>query len=222
MRNKKLFKSVVLFTTVMLLVSGCGKQAEPVSTEPTETVSEVEPEESTEQILESSPTVEETEEPVESTEVEETSENEVETTEEEETTEENEETGIEIVEELNLDMFVQTSCNARSGDSTDFDVVTTFSTNTQVHVTGRTSNGWYRVEQSDGDVYVSGKLLGMDKVVVQQSSSGNGSSGGGSGSSGGSTSQEETSQHNVGDIMGYTQNGVPMVYGGEIDTSDFH
>ena len=213
MRNKKLFKSVVMFTTVMLLVSGCGKQEEPVSTEPTETVSEVEPEESTEEISEPSPTVEETEEPVESTEVEETSESEADTTEEEESTEENEETGIEIVEELNIDMFVQTSCNARSGDSTDFDVLTTFSTNTQVHVTGRTSNDWYRVEQSDGDVYVSGKLLGMDKVVVQQSSGGgsgsSGNGGGGSQSSGdtGGDSTDSEAISNMFSNMGLEQAG---------------
>ena len=45
-------------------------------------------------------------------------------------------------------------------------MVTTFSTNTQVHVTGKTANDWFRVEQSEGDVYISGKLLGMEKAVT--------------------------------------------------------
>ena len=69
-------------------------------------------------------------------------------------------------------MYVQTSANARSGDSTDFEVVTTFSTNTELHVTGRTANDWYRIEQSEGDVYISGKLLGTEKAVIQQQSTG--------------------------------------------------
>ena len=39
-------------------------------------------------------------------------------------------------------------------------------------VTGRTANDWYRIEQSEGDVYISGKLLGTEKVVIQQQSTG--------------------------------------------------
>ena len=39
-------------------------------------------------------------------------------------------------------------------------------------VTGRTANDWYRIEQSEGDVYISGKLLGTEKAVIQQQSTG--------------------------------------------------
>ena len=210
MRNRKLFKSAIIITALTLSMCGCGKQAEPVSAEPTETVSEEKQAESVEssESMESSesseskeptpsPTVEPTEKPVEesveSTENEEST-SEVEKSPEEESSEES--TGIEIVEELDLQMYVQTSANARSGDSTDFEVVTTFSTNTQVHVTGKTANDWFRVEQSEGDVYVSGKLLGMEKAVVQQSSGGGsgqqssgGNSGTGNGGSGNTQSQ---------------------------------
>ncbi len=154
------------------MFTGCGEKAEPVNAEPTETVREVDTEESIESSESSepipSPTVEPTEEPVE-----ESSENEADTPETEENTEEeSESTGIEIVEELDLQMYVQTSANARNGDSTDFEVVTTFGTNTELHVTGRTANDWYRVEQSENDVYVSSKLLGTDKVVIQQQPTG--------------------------------------------------
>lgn len=210
MRNRKLFKSAIIITALTLSMCGCGKQAEPVSAEPTETVSEEKQAESVEssESMESSesseskeptpsPTVEPTEKPVEesveSTENEEST-SEVEKSPEEESSEES--TGIEIVEELDLQMYVQTSANARSGDSTDFEVVTTFSTNTQVHVTGKTANDWFRVEQSEGDVYISGKLLGMEKAVVQQSSGGGsgqqssgGNSGTGNGGSGNTQSQ---------------------------------
>ena len=209
MRNRKLFKSAIIITALTLSMCGCGKQAEPVSAEPTETVSEEKQAESVEssESMESSessesseptpsPTVEPTEKPVEesveSTENEEST-SEVEESPEEESSEES--TGIEIVEELDLQMYVQTSANARSGDSTDFEVVTTFSTNTKVHVTGKTANDWFRVEQSEGDVYISGKLLGMEKAVVQQSSgggSGQQSSGGNSGTGNGGSGNTQT------------------------------
>ncbi len=189
MKYKKLFTSALLIATSLLLFTGCGEKAEPVSAEPTETINEVDTEESLESTEpSSSPTVEPTEEPVE-----ESSESEIDTPETEENTENtSESTGIEIVEELDLQMFVQTSANARSGDSTDYEVVTTFSINTELHVTGRTSNDWYRVEWGDGVVYIASNLLGDKAPSTQQPSSGSGSGGGttttpSSGGSGGGT-----------------------------------
>ena len=248
MRNRKLFKSAIIITALTLSMCGCGKQAEPVSAEPTETVSEEKQAESVEssESMESSesseskeptpsPTVEPTEKPVEesveSTENEEST-SEVEESPEEESSEES--TGIEIVEELDLQMYVQTSANARSGDSTDFEVVTTFSTNTQVHVTGKTANDWFRVEQSEGDVYISGKLLGMEKAVVQQSSGGgsgqqssggnsggNGAGNGGSGNTQTPTPPAESQQPSSDDSTGSTDNpwGVVPQDASELDWS---
>lgn len=48
MRDKKMFKSAILITMVMLFAGGCGKQAEPVGAELAETVKEVGIEESLE------------------------------------------------------------------------------------------------------------------------------------------------------------------------------
>lgn len=189
MRNKNLFKSAVIISAVMLSVSGCAggcsKQAEPVIADAT--VETPEPEERIESTESSeptpSPTVESTQESIDDTvssESENNIESEVDTPETEEDTENtSESTGIEIVEELDLQMYVQTSANARSGDGTDYEVVTTFSINTELHVTGRTSNDWYRVEWGDGVVYIAGSLLG-DKAPSTQQTSGGSSSGGGS------------------------------------------
>lgn len=189
MKYKKLFTSALLIATSLFLFTGCGEKAEPVSAEPTETINEVDTEESLESTEPSpSPTVEPTEEPAE-----ESSESEVDTPETEEDTENtSESTGIEIVEELDLQMYVQTSANARSGDSTEFEVVTTFSINTELHVTGRTSNDWYRVEWGDGVVYIAGSLLG-DKAPSTQQTSGGSSSTEGSSSTQGSSSTEGSS-----------------------------
>ena len=78
MRDKKMFISVIMITTVMLFAGGCGKQAEPVSAEPAETVEEADTEESLEPA--DSP-VAGPEESMESSEAPDNSENEVETTE---------------------------------------------------------------------------------------------------------------------------------------------
>lgn len=221
MRNKKLFKSAIIITAVMLSVSGCAggcsKQAEPViaeSKEETPKPEESTPEESEESLEPTpSPTVEPTEEPVE-----ESSESEIDTSEGEEVVQdESEPTGIAIVEELDLTMYAQTACNARSGDSTDYEKVTSMSKGESVHVTGKTSNDWYRVDWNNGIVYISSSLLGLEKPVVQQQSSSstgeNGSSDSGQPSGGGTP--------NVGDTMFEDQNGHEWNYGGTIDYSGF-
>ena len=200
MRNKKLFKSAVIITAVMLSVSGCAggcsEQTEPVIADAT--VETPEPEESVESAEPTpSPTVEPTQESIDDTissESEDNIESEVDTPETEENTENtSESTGIEIVEELDLQMYVQTSANARSGDSTEFEVVTTFSINTELHVTGRTSNDWYRVEWGDGVVYIAGSLLG-DKAPSTQQTSGGNSSGGGSSTTPPASNGQQTTQ----------------------------
>ena len=145
---------------------------------------------------------------------------------EEDTENTSESTGIEIVEELDLQMYVQTSANARSGDSTEFEVVTTFSTNTELHVTGRTANDWYRIEQSGGDVYISSKLLGTEKAVIQQQSTGGNNQ---------QTNdnvqqppaetqppaQPSEGEMQPGDIIGTDQYGNEWTYGGTVDTSQW-
>lgn len=169
----------------MLSVSGCAggcsKQAEPVIADATvETPEPEESIESTEPIP--SPTVEPTQESIEdiiSSESEDNKESEVDTPETEENTENtSESTGIEIVEELDLQMYVQTSANARSGDGTNYDKVASIEKGAQLHVTGRTANDWYRVEWGDGVVYIASSLLGDTTPATQSSGGGNGSSGG--------------------------------------------
>ena len=92
-------------------------------------------------------------------------------------------------------------------------------TDTQVHVTGKTANDWFRVEQSEGDVYISGKLLGMEKAVVQQSSGGGSGQQSSGGNGGGGTSVGEPE---IGHVIGENESGVnDAVWGGTIDYSGF-
>ena len=80
----------------------------------------------------------------------------------------NESTGIEIVEELDKTMYAQQNCNSRSGDGTNYDKVASIEKGAQLHVTGRTSNDWYRVEWGDGVVYIAGSLLGDTAPTTPQ------------------------------------------------------
>lgn len=95
------------------------------------------------------------------------------------------EVGIEIVEELDKTMYTKSSCNVRNGDSTDYDKIGTYAWGEAVHVTGRTSKDWYRIEflldtGNTVEAYISGSLLVDEMPVSQpapQQSSGNNSSG---------------------------------------------
>ena len=212
MRNKNLFKSAVIISAVMLSVSGCAggcsKQAEPVIADAT--VETPEPEERIESTESSeptpSPTVESTQESIDDTvssESENNIESEVDTPETEEDTENtSESTGIEIVEELDLQMYVQTSANARSGDGTNYDKVASIEKGAQLHVTGRTSNDWYRVEWGDGVVYIAGSLLGDTAPTTPQPSTGGngsgGSTGGGSSTTPPASNGQQTTQPSSG------------------------
>ena len=237
MRNRKLVTSAVIITTALLFV-GCGNKVEPVDAEPTGTVSE----ESLESVEPTpSPTVEPTAEPeeesVESSAVEESSdaleseessvvEDSSESLESAESTEdESQSTGIEIVEELDKNMYTQNACNARVGDSTDYEKVASLAQSTSVHVTGRTANNWYRVDWNNEVVYISGSLLGDNAPVVQQQASGgensggNSSGGNGESSGGGDSSGSGDTFEDYGINVGDEANGV--TYGGVVDTSDF-
>ena len=68
-------------------------------------------------------------------------------------------TGIVIVEELDQTLYAQSNCNGRSGDGTNYDIVTTVEQGAQLHVTGLTENDWYRVQWGDGELYISSSLL---------------------------------------------------------------
>lgn len=120
---------------------------------------------------------------------------------------------ITIVEELDQMMYAQKNCNARNGDGTNYDKVASIEKSAYLHVTGRTSNDWYRVEWEgveDGEIYISGSLLGLTKPTSDSgnnNNSGNGNSGstnnGGSGSNnnGGNSGGGQYSQEEVNNIM---------------------
>ncbi len=226
MRYKKLFTSALLITTSLFLFTGCGEKAEPVSAEPTETINEVDTEESLENTEPSpSPAIEPTEEPVE-----ESSESEEDIINEEEIQSEETEADyvIESIEPMSL--WAATNCNLRSGPGTQYGIVGSLSYAQEITVDGKVEKDgkqWF-VLQSDTEEkqMVSGTLVVYQKPQSQPSSgnSGNGSSTGNGGNGNTQTQtpppaeSQQPSSNDEGGATGTTDNP----WGGEFqDSSQF-
>ncbi len=184
MTNKKLFKSAVIITAVMLSVSGCAggcsEQTEPVIADAT--VETPEPEESTESSESSeptpSPTVEPTQESIEdivSSESEDNIESEENTINEENIQSEEVEPdlGYTIIAIDEVTMYATTNANLRSGPDTTYAQ--------EITVNGKVEDGdkeWLVLKTEAGSTQmVSAKLVSRTKPQPQ-SSSGSSSSGG--------------------------------------------
>ena len=194
MTNKKLFKSAVIITAVMLSVSGCAggcsKQAEPVIADAT--VETPEPEESTESSESSeptpSPTVEPTQESIDDTissESEDNIESEENTINEEDiqSKEVEPDLGYTIIAIDEVTMYATTNANLRSGPDTTYDIVGSLTYAQEITVNGKVEKDgkqWF-VLQSDTEEkqMVSGSLVVYQKPQPQQSSGNGGNSGNG-------------------------------------------
>lgn len=182
MRNKKLFKSAVIITAVMLSVSGCAggcsKQAKPVIADAT--VETPEPEESVESIENTeptpSPTVEPTQESIDDTissESEDNIESEENTINEEDIQSEKVEPdlGYTIIAIDEVTMYATTNANLRSGPDTTYDIVGSLTYAQEITVNGKVeSDGkvWYVLKNEDKTEMVSGSLLSTTKPQPKQ------------------------------------------------------
>lgn len=121
-------RKISLLVMTMCLLSACS------NSEPTSTIST---ENETETIVQ----VNNTEEVSETEEIQET---ESEIIEAESTLVES--TGIEIVEVMDVRMYVVKEEIIRAGDSTDFKMINTLMKGGSARVTGKTTNGWYEID----------------------------------------------------------------------------
>ena len=196
MLNKKMFKSVVIITAVMLSISGCAggcsEQAEPVIADAT--VETPEPEESTESVESTeptpspTPTVEPTQESIDDTissESEDNIESEENTINEENIQSEEVEPdlGDTIIAIDEVTMYATTNANLRGGPGTDYDKVGSLTYAQEIVCNGKVADGdkeWLVLKTEDGSIQmVSAKLVSRTKPQPQSS--------GGSSSSGGTT-----------------------------------
>ena len=179
MTNKKLFKSAVIISAVMLSVSGCAggcsEQTEPVIADAT--VETPEPEESIESTEPTpSPTVEPTQESIDDTissESEDNIESEENTINEEEiqSKEVEPDLGYTIIAIDEVIMYATTNANLRSGPDTTYDIVGSLSYAQEITVNGKVeSDGkvWYVLKNEDKTEMVSGSLLSTTKPQPKQ------------------------------------------------------
>ena len=202
MTNKKLFKSALIITAVMLSVSGCAggcsKQTDPVIADAT--VETPEPEESVESIESAeptpSPTVEPTQESIDDTISSESEDNiasEENTINEEEIQSEEVEPdlGYTIIAIDEVTMYATTNANLRSGPGTDYDKVGSLTYAQEIVCNGKVADGdkeWLVLKTEDGSIQmVSAKLVSRTKPQPQ-------SSGGSSSSGGGSSTQQPSGE----------------------------
>ena len=195
MTNKKLFKSAVIISAVMLSVSGCAggcsKQAEPVIADAT--VETPAPEESTESSEPTpSPTVEPTQESIDDT-ISSESEDNIESEENainEEDIQSKEvepDLGYTIIAIDEVTMYATTNANLRSGPDTTYDIVGSLTYAQEIVCNGKVADGdkeWLVLKTEDGSTQmVSAKLVSRTKPQPQ-------SSGGSSGGNGSTTTQQ--------------------------------
>lgn len=138
MRNKKLFKSAAIIIISLFLFTACGNKTEPVNAEPTETVSEVDMEESEDSS--------ESMEPVPSPAVEPTEEPEGEASEE------------FTITEMDIQMVVNTEAYTYENPTNESTMIGAAQKDEVVHVVGQVDGtNWFRIEQGGGtdDIIVS-------------------------------------------------------------------
>jgi hypothetical protein len=237
MTNKKLFKSAVIITAVMLSVGGCAggcsKQTEPVIADAT--VETPEPEENIETKEPTpSPTVEPTEESIDDTVSSESEDNiasEEDTINEEDIQNEEVEPdlGYTIIAIDEVTMYATTNANLRSGPGTQYDIVGSLSYAQEITVDGKVEKDgkqWF-VLQSDTEEkqMVSGSLVVYQKPQPQQSSGGS-SSTGTSGNNNTQTqtpppaeSQQPSSNDEGGAVAGDVVDGIVVEDAGSMDWS---
>ncbi|MCX4353807.1 MAG: SH3 domain-containing protein [Lachnospiraceae bacterium] len=247
MTNKKLFKSAVIISAVMLSVSGCAggcsKQAEPVIADAT--VETPEPEESIEPKEPTpSPTVEPTQESIDdiiSSESEDNIESEENTINEENIQSEEVEPdlGYTIIAIDEVTMYATTNANLRSGPDTTYDKVGSLTYAQEIVCNGKVEDGdkeWLVLKTEDGSTQmVSAKLVSRTKPQPQSSSGSSGGSsttttqqpsGGGQPSSGGfgggnGGSGGGTPPADDGDVTGGALSGLPEWGAGGLEDSGY-
>lgn len=63
------------------------------------------------------------------------------------------------IEEMSEEMYVSSGVNVREGPSVDDKKIGTLAKDKQVSVTGKSENGWYRIEYNSGEGFVNGRFL---------------------------------------------------------------
>lgn len=115
---------------------------------------------------------------------------------------------LKSIEPMSVTMYALEDCDTYSKPDESSDKVTTVEKSASLHITGRTSNDWYRVTWGNGVVYIKASLLSDTKPTEPTGSSNSGTTNNNSNSNSGSNSSTTTpsqgsslTQENVGAIL---------------------
>lgn len=78
---------------------------------------------------------------------------------------------LKSIEPMSVTMYALEDCDTYSKPDESSDKVTTVEKSASLHVTGRTSNDWYRVEWGNGVVYIKASLLSDTKPTSSTNTS---------------------------------------------------
>lgn len=120
---------------------------------------------------------------------------------------------LKSIEPMSVTMYALEDCDTYSKPDESSDKVTTVEKTASLHVTGRTSNDWYRVKWGNGVVYIKASLL-SDKKPTSSTNTSNSSNtsttnnnnssntpSSNQGNTNGNTSSGSFNQDNIGDIL---------------------
>ena len=111
---------------------------------------------------------------------------------------------LKSIEPMSVTMYALEDCDTYSKPDESSDKVTTVEKSASLHVTGRTSNDWYRVEWGNGVVYIKASLLSDTKPIVPTNTEGTktNNNGGSTGSTTNNTSDLEKQFQDIIQQMG--------------------
>ena len=111
---------------------------------------------------------------------------------------------LKSIEPMSVTMYALEDCDSYSKPDESSDKVTTVEKSASLHVTGRISNDWYRVEWENGVVYIKASLLSDTKLIVPTNTEGTktNNNGGSTGSTTNNTSDLEKQFQDIIQQMG--------------------
>lgn len=118
---------------------------------------------------------------------------------------------LKSIEPMSVTMYALEDCDTYSKPDESSDKVSTVEKSASLHVTGRTSNDWYRVTWGTGEVYIKASLLTDTKPTSNTNTSNSTSTtnnntssnipSSNQGNTNGTTSSSSFNQDNIGDIL---------------------
>lgn len=113
---------------------------------------------------------------------------------------------LKSIEPMSVTMYALEDCDTYSKPDESSDKVSTVEKSASLHVTGRTSNDWYRVEWGNGVVYIKASLLSDKKPIAPTNTEGTKTN-----NNGGST---DSTTNNTSDLEKQFQDIIKQMGGG--------